>query len=231
MTIPRNLQAEAFAAAQDRLLEVICRSGETWIVRSSDGGEHPVLPQVDLELPAIGRHVIALWNSEPTQLDLPSFVARVIGVDQARPLCEMHLERGFDVLVGGSLQRPTTLVVHAAERLGPEILHYIQFACVCSPGLQVVLIAGTGFRERLDRFPLLRARLQPDLVLAAIPAERGRAPRIEPHGPELAFSIERAEEQHATYMGRQAMQDAGESPRLVDSIARDRKQRKSWRLS
>jgi hypothetical protein len=205
MTMPRNLQRDIVAAARDRLVGVICRSGETWIVRTSDEGEHPALAQAGFPLP-IATNLIALWDREPAQLDLPAFVAGVIGVDQVRSLSEMDLERGFEILVGGDGRRATTLLVQAAERLAPEVLHYIQFACVCSPRLQVVFIAGKAFRESLDMFPILRGRLQPDLVLPAFAARNGRAPRIQPHGPELAISIERAEKQNATYLDHQAAQ-------------------------
>ena len=194
MTVPRNLRAEALASLRAQVVGAVCGFGEAWILQRSDGTLHPILSQAGLgRLPHSAPTVIALWRREAGPLDLAGFLAGVLGRDEQRPICEPDLERGFRLLAGTG--RATTLVVDAAERLVPEAIHFIQFACITAPRLQVVFIAGQRWRERLDRFPVLRARLQPDLVLADVPAEPATMSGTALHGPSFVLNIERAEQQ------------------------------------
>lgn len=194
MTVPRNLRAEALASLRAQVVGAVCGSGEVWILHGSDGTLHPILSQPGLgRLPQAAPTVIALWRGEAAPLDLAGFLAGVLGRDEQRRICELDLERGFRLLAG--TERATTLVVDAAERLVPEALHFIQFACITAPRLQVVFIAGQCWRKRLDRFPVLRARLQPDLVLADVPADPAPMSGTALHGPSFVLNIERAEQQ------------------------------------
>lgn len=179
MSALSNLPTDVLRATRDQVREVLLRSGETWLVHGPEGEPGPSLWEAGIgQVPLDTPRLISLWGRHPSPLNLGSFVARVMGLGQTRVLSEMDLERGFHVLTQRGKERGPALLIDAAERIAPEVLHYIQFAFMSAPTLQVVFVAGQDFRNRLSDFPFLQARLQPDLIVPALPTGASRLPPV-----------------------------------------------------